>query len=300
MGLATVSNNGGRRVGIVALLLLLGASLGARGEGGHHIFWEVKGRNNTLYLLGSVHMLKPSDSALPAEVLHAYEQSKALVMELDLNDLNAEALLGSGLESTVLPEGQSLSEILGPELYANLETHAKSLGLEPEVMDRFQPWFAALLLEQTALSQSGFEAGAGVDEQFAQRAQQDNKPIIALETADEQLGFFAHLPAEQQRQYLRATLKDLDTEGSDAAVMVSAWRRGDSAELERLLRKESGKTPELFHMLTTERNRKWLPKLVALLSESQDYLVIVGALHLVGSDGLIELLKGQGFQAVQH
>lgn len=295
-----MSSSAARRVGIAALLVMVAASLGGRAEGDHHTFWEFKGRSNTVYLLGSVHMLKPSESSLPAEILHAYAQSRALVMELDLNDVNMDALLGTGLESAMLPEGQTLSEVLGPELYAMLVAHAKPLGLEPEIMARFQPWFAALMLEQTALSQSGFEAGAGVDEQFAQRAREDNKPIIALETVEEQLGFFAHLPPEQQRQFLRATLKELDTEGSEAAVMVGAWRRGDIAALERLLRKESSDNPELFRMLTTDRNHKWLPKIVGLLSENQDYLVIVGALHLVGSDGLIELLKGQGYRAVQR
>ena len=287
------------RLRIAALLLLLGASAHTQAEASHHAFWKVKGRNNTVYLLGSVHMLKPNDSSLPAEMLQAYEHSKALVMELDLNDADGAALLGSSLDMTMLPEGQSLEEVLGPALYADLVTHAKPLGLEPELMDRFQPWFAALVLEQTALGKSGFEAGAGVDEQFAQRAQADGKPIIALETVEEQLGFFAHLNEPQQRQYLRATLKDLDTEASDAGVMVSAWQRGDTAELERLLRKESANNPELFRMLTTDRNRRWLPKLVALLSEDQDYLVVVGALHLVGNDGLVALLKDQGFQVEQ-
>ena len=282
------------------LLLLLGTPMCAYADGGHHVFWEVKGRNNTLFLLGSVHMLKPDDSALPAEVLRAYEQSKSLVMELDLNNVDSEELLGSGVESAMLPEGQSLSEVLGPELYASLVEHCKALGLAPEIMDHFQPWFAALLLEQTALGQAGLEAGAGIDEQFSQRARDDNKPIIGLETAEEQLGFFAHLSLDQQRQYLQATLKDLNSEGSDAAVMVRAWQHGDTAELERLMRKESASNPELFRMLTTDRNRKWLPRIVALLHEDQDYLVIVGALHLVGDDGLVELLKRQGFQVVQH
>jgi hypothetical protein len=167
-------------------------------------------------------------------------------------------------------------------------------------MDRFQPWFAALVLEQTALGQSGLEAGSGVDEQFAQRAQADGKPIVALETVDEQLGFFAHLSVEQQRQYLRSTLKDLDTEGADAALMVSAWQRGDSDSLERLMRKESANNPELFRMLTTDRNRKWLPKIVAMLAEDQEYLVVVGALHLVGNDGLVALLRRQGFTVEQR
>jgi uncharacterized protein len=283
-----------------ALLLLACASIGAHAQADRHIFWEVKGRTNTLYLLGSVHMLKPDDSLLPPEVLNAYERSKALVMELDLNDVNMESVLGSGMQSAMLPEGQTLTEVLGPELHAEMAAHAERLGLEPELLDRFQPWFAALLLEQTALAKLGFESGAGVDEQLAQRAQQDGKPIIALETADQQLGFFASLTMAQQRQYLRATLRDLDTEENDAAAIVQAWRRGDSAELESQLRKESGKSPELFHLLTTDRNRQWLPKLTALLAERQDYLVVVGALHLVGNDGVVELLKAQGFKVTQH
>ncbi len=295
-----MSNHARRRVATAALLVLVAASLRVHAAGNHHTFWEIKGRNNTVYLLGSVHMLKPDDSTLAPEMLRAYERSKALVMELDLNNAGSDALLGSSLELAMLPEGQSLEEVLGAELYADLVRHAKSLGVEPEIMDRFQPWFAALLMEQTALSQSGFEAGAGIDEQFAQRAQADGKPIIALETVDEQLGFFAHLTVEQQRQYLRATLKDLDTEASDAGVMVNAWQRGDSAELERLLRKESANNPELFRVLTVERNRNWLPKIVAMLREDQDYLVIVGALHLVGPDGLVALLGSQGFQVEQR
>ncbi len=287
------------RLATAALILVMGTCLRAHAGANHHAFWEVKGRSNTLYLVGSVHMLKPADSVLPPEMLQAYERSKTLVMELDLNDAAGDELLGSGLELAMLPEGQTLKEVLGPALYADLATHAEALGLEAETMDRFQPWFAALVLEQTALGKSGFDAGAGVDEQFAQRAQADGKPIVALESVAEQLGFFAHLSDEQQRQYLRATLKDLDTEASDAAVMVDAWQRGDSAELERLMRKESADNPELFRMLTTDRNRRWLPKLVAMLGEDQDYLVVVGALHLVGNDGLVALLKKQGFQVEQ-
>ncbi len=116
------------RVGIAALLVLVAGCLCAHAEGGHHTFWEVKGRNNTVYLLGSVHMLKPTDSTLAPEMLRAYERSKALVMELDLNSAGGDALLGSSLELAMLPEGQSLKDVLGTELYADLVRHAKSLG----------------------------------------------------------------------------------------------------------------------------------------------------------------------------
>ena len=269
-------------------------------ENGHHMFWAVKGAHNTVYLLGSVHMLKAADSTLPPEILDAYKRSRTLVMELDPNDAGTESLVGSGLQSATLPEGQTLSTVLGSELYASYVAHAKPLGLDPDTTAGFQPWFAALTLEQLTLAQSGYEASAGVDAQFAQRAQADHKPIIALETMAEQMGFFAHLTLDEQRQFLRSTLEDLDTAGNDTAAVVRAWERGDVKELERLARQEFDESPALMRQLTTERNRKWLPRIAALLNDNQDDLVIVGAMHLIGDDGLVALLKRQGSDPIQH
>lgn len=284
---------------IAAGWLLFGASLGARADAAHHIMWEVKGKHNTIYLLGSVHMLKVADSALPAAALHAYAMSKFLVMELDLNGVGAESLLESGAELETLPEGQSLADAAGPQLYAKLLVRAQPLGLEPEILSHFQPWFAALMLQQFELAKSGFDPAAGVDEQFAVLAQADHKPIIGLETLDEQLGFFAHLSLEQQREFLRSTLQDSATAESEADAVVQAWQRGDTVKLEQLLRKETNESPELYRLLTTERNRRWLPKITQLLNSDDNYLVIVGALHLIGHDGVIELLQRQGYTAVQ-
>jgi uncharacterized protein len=284
---------------IAAGWLLFGASLGARADAAHHILWEVKGKHNTIYLLGSVHMLKVADSALPAAALHAYAMSKFLVMELDLNGVGAESLLESGAELETLPEGQSLADAAGPQLYAKLLVRAQPLGLEPEILSHFQPWFAALMLQQFELAKSGFDPAAGVDEQFAVLAQADHKPIIGLETIDEQLGLFAHLSLEQQREFLRSTLQDSATAESEADAVVQAWQRGDTVKLEQLLREETNESPELYRLLTTERNRRWLPKITQLLNSDDNYLVIVGALHLIGHDGVIELLQRQGYTAVQ-
>jgi uncharacterized protein len=285
---------------IVAGWLLFGAGLGARADDGHHIFWEVKGKHNTVYLLGSVHMLKAADSALPAEAMRAYAASKVLVMELDLNGGGAESLLESGAELETLPEGQTLAEAVGPQLYAQLLARAQPLGFEPESLSHFQPWFAALMLQQLELAKSGFDPAAGVDEQFALMAQGDNKPIIGLETIDQQLGFFAHLSLEQQRQFLRSTLEDSATAEKETDAVVRAWQRGDTVKLEQLLREGSNESPELYRLLTTERNRRWLPKITQLLNGDDNYLVIVGALHLIGHDGVIELLQRQGYTPVQH
>ena len=284
----------------LAILLLMALPRPAPAEDNHHVFWAVKGQHNTVYFLGSVHMLKAADRELPPEIMRAYAQSKTLVMELNLSDVNADALLGAGLESATLPAGQSLAEVIGPDLYRVLLAHAEPLGLDPDMLAHFRPWFAALLLEQLSLAQAGFDASTGVDLQLTKRAEQDHKPIVALETVAEQLGIFASLSREQQREYLRSTLHELDTASTDTANLVQAWQHGDTAALARLLRAASADSPTLFRMLTTDRNRKWLPTITALLSDDHDDLVIVGALHLIGNDGLIELLKRAGYSAVQH
>ena len=285
-------------IGLAGVALLAGAY--AHADDARHIFWEVKGAHNTVYLLGSVHLLKSGDSALPPEVLQAYRRSATLVMELNLNEASAEAMLGPTTQSALLPEGENLSHALGPELYANFLAHSQPLGLPAEAVERFQPWFAAMALEQLALVQAGYESGAGVDMQLTQSATADHKPIVALETMDEQMGFFARLPPGEQRDFLRSTLKDLDTAGSDTAAVVRAWQRGDVRELERLFREESADSPQLMRQLTTDRNRRWLPRIVALLNDDHDDMVVVGAMHLIGDDGLVALLRRQGYEPVQH
>ena len=297
---------------VIAALLLFafgitgGISAGAAGTSGaaatadHHTFWSVKGAHNTVYLLGSVHVLKPGDSDLPAEALRAYASAKALVMELDLNNLGADALLSGDLSLESLPEGQTLSAALGPVVYGKLVTHVKTLGLDPDSFSAFQPWFAAMALQQSELAQQGFDAGSGVDEQFAQRAAADHKPIIALETIDQQLGIFAHLSPDEQRRFMLYMLEDSDDTAQEADAVVAAWRAGDVSKLEQLLGESFEEYPELLRMLTTDRNRRWLPTITGLLHEQQDYLVIVGALHLVGRDGLVQLLTQAGFEPVQH
>jgi len=298
---ATAARAPSARLGrlMVAAWWLL-APLLAHGEAGRHILWEVKGAHNTVYLLGSVHMLKAADGELPAEVLQAYQRSQALVMELDLSDASAESLVGSDLAAVVLPADEALSRVLPSGLYASFVSHAKAIGLEPATTERFQPWFAAMLLEQLTLIHSGYEADAGVDMQLTHSASNDHKPIIALETAAEQMGYFARLPLDEQAQFLRSTLRDLDTTDSDPAAVIRAWQHGDVAELERLFRQESAESPELMRQLTTERNRKWLPRITALLDDDHDDIVVVGAMHLIGRDGLVALLRRQGFNPVQR
>lgn len=285
---------------LIVAMLILGISTGTRSEDIHHTFWVVKGDHNTVYLLGSVHALKAADSDLPPEALHAYASAKALVMELDPNDVSANKLAGSMLELETLPAGMSLSDALGPDTYNRFTAHAKLLGLDPEFMSHFQPWFAVMMLNQLELAKLGFDPNAGVDLQLAQRAQTDHRQIIGLETIEEQIGVFAHLSLEEQRHFVLYSLAHMDNAERPLDAIVSAWRRGDTKVLEKLLAEGLEEFPDLYSKLTTDRNRKWLPKITGLLDDERDYLVVVGALHLVGEDGIVELLRRQGYDVVQH
>ena len=285
---------------IFCLAPILFLAPAARADEAHHTLWIAKGAHNTVYLLGSVHVLKPGDRDLPTEALRAYSQAAALVMEIDLNSLGADPSLGIDPSLESLPEGETLAGVLGASVYERFATHARTLGLTPGIFSTFQPWFAAMAMQQAELSHQGFDASSGVDEQFAERAASDHKPIIALETVQQQLGFFAHLSIDQQRRFLLYMLDDADDAFDSADAVVAAWRSGDVVRLEGLLRESLNKYPELFRMLTIDRNRRWLPTVTGLLADRQDYLVIVGALHLVGEDGLVNLLRQAGYRVEQR
>src|SRR5271154_4951542 len=275
-------------IALAAACAFLAVAYGARAEGGHHILWSIQGNHNTVYLLGSMHLLRPADSALPVEVLKDYDSARALVMELDLSQEDPPKMLGPAPELADLPAGVTLSKVLGRKLNAQLQVHAARLGLDLKGLQHFQPWVVVLILDQLELAKLGYDADSGVDLQLLHRAQADHKPVIGLETPDEQYGFFAHLSIKKQRQYLRAALQDEEDNPNETDELFQAWQRGDTAALEKLLQQGADEAPEIYRLLTVDRNRRWLPRITQLLNDDTDYLVVVGALHLVGRYGLVD------------
>ena len=286
---------------VVVLSLLLGTawSLPACADGGKHTFWEVSGRQNKLWLFGSVHLLKEADAALPEVAEQAYDDAEAIIGELDVASAIAGMMGPKALALQMLPEGQTLATALGPDLYGRLKQEAAALGMDTDFMTRYQPWFAALQVQQLRLLRAGFNPLQGIDMQIAMRAGADGKPMRGLEQVEDQLGLFASLPMEQQREFLRATLDEKDLDGQMQDI-TQAWRTGNVDVLGKLLRDGAEESPELFQKLTTDRNRRWLPQIEQMLQDPRnDYLVVVGALHMVGSDGLVELLRRKGYRVEQ-
>lgn len=283
-----------------ALYLCLSvATAAAASDQQRHSLWSLQGKTNTVYLLGSVHFLKESEQ-LPQALDDAYKASEVLLMEIDMDDLDPLEAQQVTMELGLLPDGQSLQQQLGQQSYAKLVTRAQDVGIDPSLLNRFQPWFAAMTLVQMQLMKMGLEPTSGVEQRFTTRAVADKKPIHGLETVREQLGMLAGLPQKQQREFLLYSIEDADRMAQEIDELLSAWRRGDSKALAKLLAEGFDEYPDLYRPLTTDRNRRWLGQVEALLDDREDYLVVVGTLHLVGKGSLIELLERQGHRVVQH
>jgi uncharacterized protein YbaP (TraB family) len=246
-----------------------------------------------------VHFLKQSEQ-LPAVVNAAYADAEALLMEIDLDDLDPVETQQVTLELGMLPPQQTLERELGPPTYAKLVTRARDVGIDPGLLNRFRPWFAAMTLVQMQLVKMGLDPNAGVERRLTVRAVADHKPISGLETLREQLGILAGLPEAQQREFLSYSIDDADRMAAEIDELLAAWRHGDTKALSQLLQEGFDEYPDLYRPLTTDRNRRWVSQVEALLDDKDDYLVVVGTLHLVGKDSLIELLQGKGHKIVQH
>jgi uncharacterized protein YbaP (TraB family) len=264
----------------------------------HHILWSLEGKANKVYLLGSIHMLQPSEK-LPAALDAAYAEAEALLMEIDMDDLDAAQMQQDVMELALQPEGKSLQQQLGPEAWQQFRTKAQPLGVDTALFDRFKPWFAAITLVQIQMMKLGFDAASGIEQRLVQRASADRKPIRGLETAREQLEIMARLPDSQQREFLLYSVEDAQRMASELDELLGAWRRGDARGMAKLLQEGFDEYPDLYRPLTVERNRKWVPQIEQLLDEKDDYLVVVGALHLVGTDSVIDLLERKGYKVEQ-
>jgi uncharacterized protein YbaP (TraB family) len=277
------------------LLVLAAQPVHARGETS---VWTMKGERNTVYLAGSVHALPKSDASFPEQLERVYQAADVIVLEVDLEDMNPLDAVKFITTNGTLPADQSLEDVIGAESYPRISKLAASLEIPEMVIAKLEPWAAALVLTQFALSKTGFEANLGIDMQITERAKADGKPVEGLETVIDQLTVFDARTFEEQTRFLLDSADDAPNLNDDLQKLIAAWRAGDLRALEKEFLKERAKSPQLYDALLGVRNRQWLPKIEALLKEERDYLVVVGALHFVGRDGLLALLKQAGHTAV--
>ena len=281
-------------------LALLASSFPALADDAHPLaMWQIDGANNSVYLLGSIHMLREEDYPLPSAIYTAYEEAEVLIMELDMDDLDPVAEQALAIDLGLIKDGRELRDLMGAKLYAEAEELAEALQIPLTILEKSEPWFAAISVEMMMLMRIGFDPMQGIEYHLSGLAMGDNKEILGLETTREQLEILDNLSPEAQREMLMQTLSD-SLEIADAMdEMVNAWRYGDIEFLEDSLLDDMQKFEELHEAIVVQRNKNWVEDIQKLLNNDDDYLIIVGALHLVGEEGVPHLLSQRGLEVTQ-
>jgi uncharacterized protein YbaP (TraB family) len=287
-----------RLLGLALSCVTLSASV--RADGPLHALWELHGKHNTVYILGSIHVLRPSDYPLAPAVLNAYGNANSILMEVNLAEIDLQRMQTELLASARLPEGKTLPAIMGDARYQRAQVLAREVGIDLGIFDAFAPWFAAEAISQLQLQQLGFQPQSGVEMFFLERARTDGKSVAGLETVHDQITLFNALSMDEQADYLVSSLEEAHDLPKEVGAMVHAWASGDTQWFADELKSEIGRDPVLYDSVLVARNRKWVPKIEALLNDDKNYLVIVGTAHLVGQGSVIALLKKDGIAAAQR
>ena len=284
----------------LALVILLSSPAVWPDTAGHPVtLWRAAGQTNSVYLLGSIHLLRPGDYPLPSAIDAAYEEAEVLVMELDMDDLDGVQAQQLFTRYGVLPSGKTLRDLMGEPAYQQARVAAEAIDIPIEMLAQSEPWLAAITVEMMMFYRIGFNPMLGVEMQLVSKAARDGKPIEGLETAAEQTAFLDGLSLDTQREMLLQTLEESAGIEESIDEIIRAWRYGDIAALEGGLLQDLEKNEELSEALVNRRNRRWVTQISELLDDGDDYLVVVGALHLIGDQGVPELLAKAGVKIVQ-
>ena len=262
--------------------------------------WRVNSDQNRLYILGSIHLLKKETYPLKKSIEDAFEQTKKLVLEIDLGGANPQKIQQLMVQKSISTDGTVLHQNVSTETYQAVAERAKELGIDIRVLSPFKPWVVAMTMAAMKLQQLGFDPSLGIDRHLADRAKQTDKPTVGLETAEFQLDLFDRFSAKEQELLLRQSMDEMDHVERNVTAIVQAWKSGDVGAVEKYLLVGMRNYPEIHRKVIDDRNQRWLPQIENLLSGGENALIVVGAAHLVGKNGIIELLKDRGYRVEQQ
>lgn len=283
---------------LLPLIMMLGVGT-ASAEAPKPLLWKVSDADNSLYLLGSFHMLKSDDYPLAKSTDIAFNDAEQLYFELSPEEMNNPALGQKMAQAGMYANGKNLQQSVSAETWKKFEAYAAKNKLPSANFLGLEPWFVGLILTITDMQKIGLDPALGLDKHFMDRAAKSGKPAKGLETGDSQIAIFDNMSPKQQEQFLLDALGDADEIKAKMDELHSTWRKADDKTLfDKMAMDMRKKYPELYQSMNPDRNKAWLPKLEDLLktNTSDDILVVVGALHLVGEDGVVKMLKDKGYK----
>lgn len=276
-----------KRLNLFLLLIVL-SSCSIFSPQDKHFLWEVKSDNASVHLLGSVHIAKPDIYPLDPVIESAFDSSQYLAVELDISEVDPMEMIKHATYST----GETLKENVSEETYIQIKTLFKEHGIAESVYNSYKPWMASMILMQLELSQSGYNQNSGIDMHFIQKAKEQNKQILELETLEQQMQIFEKL-SDRPDEYLAYSIKDMKNTVKKMDEIFEEWQTGDAGGLDEIMNKEfeieGGK--EIEDELLIKRNNRMTEKIKTYLKKGGTYFVVVGAAHLVGDKGIVKTLK---------
>lgn len=279
---------------LLCCLILSAATLSAQSS-----VWKVTRGGKTLYLGGTIHVLRASDFPLPEEFDNAFNQSAKIVFETDVSQMNSPELQASLMAKGFFTNGDTLKSVVSEKAWKLAADHCRRMQLPLEQLQRMKPWLFVLTITLLELQKAGVSL-EGVDLHVYKKALEAGKNTGQLETIDEQVKFITTLGAGHESDLVLKSIEDIETLPQTITSVLAAWRRGDINKIDELMLREwTTKYPAILKSLLSDRNVAWIPKLDAMLNTPEIEFVLVGAGHLPGPQGVLALLKARGCKIEQ-
>jgi uncharacterized protein YbaP (TraB family) len=277
-------------------ILSLSITFAARAESP---VWKIEKNGHYLYIGGTIHLLTASDYPLPLAFETAYQQSVEVVLETDLEKLQSPEFQQTLLRELSYVEGQNLRQVLQEDTYQSLEEFFAARGIDMVDMVKFKPGMVAVTMTMVELQRLGL-AGIGVDAYYSSKSVNDRKKLGKLESVNTQIAFIANMGAGREDEMFRYTLADIEQLPTMLGAMKEAWRKGDMTRLTEIgITPFKSEFPQMYNAMLVERNNAWIPQIESMLSTEGVELILVGALHLAGKDGLLEKLAAKNYKIRQ-
>jgi len=258
--------------------------------------WKISKGDARIYIGGTIHVLSKTDYPLPAGFDAAYQQAAQLVFETDMQKMTAPETQQLVLQQVIYSDGRNLKQVLNQQTFQELAQYLATKKIPVAEVVGLKPGMLAVTLTMVELQRLGM-GGTGVDSFYQAQALNDHKRLGQLEAVEEQIGFLATLGEGYENELISYTLRDIKDLPRTMQLIKAAWRQGDTRKLEELaLAPLKQEFPPLYQTLIVKRNKAWMPRIEALLKTGEVEFVLVGALHLVGDDGLLAQLAARGYQ----
>jgi uncharacterized protein YbaP (TraB family) len=270
------------------------------GQDSRIFLWSVISEKNTVYLLGSVHVLKKDAYPLDKRIEEAYDDAETIMFEADMTEVTKPATRMKMIASGTYQDGSTLEQHISDETYEMLKEKVAGQGMGIDRFDHLKPWLSAVTLSSLELRRMGFDPAFGIDAYFFTRARSDNKGLLFLESSDYQIELIASIPDDKSEDLLKQTIAELEVIGARSEDILSAWIKGDAQMMDAIVSMSLKEYPYIRGRLFIQRNTDWTGKIEKLIGNEKNVLVIVGAGHLVGEDGVLDRLKKKGYSVVQQ